>query len=183
MKGDFLIRGPTGVCNAVRRSLLSDIAAWAPHEVTVRTNTSCQNDEVLVHRIGLVPFRRIGNGTEMTVHVKGPCMVMASDLTGPAFEPVHDVEWVRLGSDREELDMTIRFDEQRASKHARYNMCAAVGMTNVGEDVHRLTFETIDEREPKKTLLDAIDALEARVDDALRQLGNQDPKRKPRSFC
>lgn len=183
MKGDFLLRGPPGICNAVRRSLLSDVKAWAPCSATIRTNTSCQNDEFLVHRIGLVPFNRIGNGTEMNVSIQGPRTVMVSDITGPGFEAVHDLEWVHLGSAEEVLDMAIHFDERPASKHARYNMCAVVGMVKAKEDVHRLTFETINDRNAKEALLEAIDAVEARVDDALQQLGNQDPKRRPMSFC
>ena len=52
----FYLRGGAGFCNAVRRTLASDVTMLAPYEVRVLENTSCQNDEYIAHRIGLVPF-------------------------------------------------------------------------------------------------------------------------------
>ena len=63
----FVLDGGAGFCNAVRRSLIGDVAMWAPCEVDVRINTSCETDEYLAHRIGMVPFRRVGHGEEMTL--------------------------------------------------------------------------------------------------------------------
>lgn len=183
MKGVFVLPGGVGLCNAVRRTLLSDVQAWAPFEVEVRTNTSCQTDEYLAHRIGMIPFRRVAEGTEMTLSVEGPCTACARDLTGPAFDAVHGgIEIIVLG-DGQRLDMTVRFDRRAASKHARYAMCAGVGMERVdGEGRHRLRFETLDDRPPTDVLLEALDALEARVDGALKQLAHQ-PSTPPRSMC
>lgn len=173
----LVLRGGAGFCNAVRRSMMSDVTTWAPCHLVVRVNTSCQTDEFLAHRVGLIPFRRVGNGTEMTVDRQGPCTVLARDVVGSAFEAVHDtIEIMKLG-DGHRLAFTIVFDEHPASRHARYSACAAVGMTKVdGDGRHRISFRTLDaERSAKQIVLDALDALERRVDASLLALATQTP--------
>lgn len=176
----FVVRGGTGFCNAVRRSLMSDLENEAPYEVEIRSNTSCLTDEFVAHRIGLVPFRRVGNGDTMTLRVVGR-PAWTRDLVGPAFDAVGDAELVRM-TGTQEIDLTIRFDRRPASKHARYSMCAAVGMRRVDGDRCRLTFETIDGSDPKVAMERALDALEARVDAALRGLADRDAP-PPRTMC
>ena len=186
MRGEFVLGGGVGFCNAVRRALLSDLEAWAPCEVEVRTNTSCQTDEFLAHRLGMVPFRRVergevGNG-ELVLRYAGPGVATAAALAGPGFEPVHpEVELMVLG-EGQELDLTVRFDKQRASKHARYCPVAAVGMAPLDADRCKLTFETTDGRAPREALREALAALDARAAGALRQLAHQ-PATPPVSMC
>ena len=178
------IPGGVGFCNAVRRSLIANVPTWAPYEIEVRVNTSCQTDEFLAHRIGLIPFRRVGNGNEMTLRHEGPGAALASDCTGPAFEAVHGgVEIMRLGPDQA-LDLTIRFNEGTASKHARYAAVAAVGMErSKATGVSTIRFEPIDpQRRTRDVLGAALTALEERVDKALLQLANQ-PEVAPKSMC
>lgn len=177
-----LAEGP-GFCNAVRRTLLSDLESWAPCDVVVRENTSCQTDEFLAHRIGMIPFRRVGNGDTMTLRADGPGMATAGMLTGPAFEPVHgNIEIMKLGGREQKLDLTVRFDRRKASVHARYAPCAAVGMRPLGAHNHEIRFETNDGRPGKEAMQDALEALDARVQAALHALANQ-PEVPPRSMC
>jgi hypothetical protein len=178
----FALAGGPGFCNAVRRTLLSDVEAWAPHEVDVRVNTSCQTDEFLAHRIGLVPFRRVGHGDTLELRVAGPCVCTAGMLTGPAFTPVYpDVELMKLGHGQA-LDLTVHLNEKPASTHSRYAMCAAVGMRREDAGSHALTFEVLDGRRPKDVLHEALDALDARVQRALHALAHQ-PAVPLKSMC
>lgn len=170
-----------GLCNAIRRSLLSDVSAWAPKEVDIRCNTSWQTDEYIAQRIGLIPFRRIGNVNHMTLRMRGPGVVRASDLVGPGFEPAHgSIEIITLPTSEQQLDMTVHFDEQKASRHARYSKCCAVGMWKEGGE-HRIRFDTTDASPPLDALLEAIDALDARAQSALKSLATQ-PARIPASI-
>ena len=84
----FALPGSVGLCNAVRRTLLSDVRTEAPASVRVVRNVTCLTDEFLAHRVGLVPFRRVGNGDTLSLDVVGPRVVTAADLVGPAFDPV-----------------------------------------------------------------------------------------------
>lgn len=184
-RATFYLSGGTGFCNAVRRSLLSDVETEAPCSVTMKTNTSCQTDEFLAHRIGLVPFRRVGNGDTMTLRADGPCTVTASMLTGPAFEPIHgDIELIQLG-DGSQLDLEVLFDTKPARAHARYAPCAAVGMKEMDNNKearrHAISFESNDHRTPQQLILSALDHVEARLQRALVALADDAPP--PKSYC
>ena len=181
MKGSFVIGGGSGFCNAVRRSLISDLKAEAPYEVDIRTNTSCQTDEFIAHRIGLIPFRRVGNGDTMEIEVKGR-NATSKDFVGEAFEACHEVDVIRLEGDQE-FSATVRFDEHLARKHARYCMCAGVGMQRIdGEGRHKITFETLDGSDPASKMGDALDALDARIQNALLELAKRDLP-PPKTMC
>ena len=183
MLGDFVLPGGVGFCNAVRRTLLSDIESDAPCHVTVHDNGSCYTDEFLAHRIGLVPLRRIGPGDTLRLEAVGPCVVRASDMTSPSFEAVHgDIEIVTLDGDQK-VTLTVHVDRRPAHAHARYAVCAGVGMSSTDRDgVTRLVFSTNDDRDPDAVLTDAFDHLDARVQRALHALAHQ-PAEPPTSFC
>lgn len=178
----FVLSGGVGFGNAVRRTLLADVVGAAACEVTVRANTSCLADEYLAHRLGLVPLRRVGAGDALELDAAGPCVVLARDLTSPAYEPVHgDIELAVLGAG-ERLRLTARVDEQPARAHARYAVCAAVGLRPLDAERCELAFETVDERDPRAALREALDHLDARCERALQALAHQ-PAEPPRSFC
>lgn len=164
----FLIHGHVGMCNALRRTLLSDIITEAPGSIDMIRNVTCHTDEFIAHRIGLIPFRRVGNGNEMTLKAKGPCTVTAAQFVGPAFEPIHDnTEIVKLATNHE-LDLKVTFDAKKASEHARYSPCFAVGMKPCSDqDVHLLSFGSNDHRSPSKLLDEAFEHLLNRLDAAL----------------
>ena len=182
MRHAFTIQGDVGFANAIRRTLIEDLENWAPCKVTFRSNTSCQTDEYIAHRIGLIPFRKAGEGNEMTLRHKGG-IVYAHHVTGCAFEPIHcDVPIMDLGDDSV-LDITIFFDKRKPSKHARYSTCTAVGMEKLEDQRYRITFEMHDDQlNASKVFALALDNLEARVDDCLQKLGNQ-PDPPPKSRC
>ena len=169
----FLIPGHVGLCNAIRRTLLSDIQTEAPSTARVDTNVTCHTDEYIAHRVGLIPFRRVGNGSEMSLHATGPCHVTTAHFTGPAFEPIHTNILILHLDTGHELNTTITFDTQHAGRHARYSPCYAMGMIPaVEDDTHILSFGSNDERSPEQLLRDSLDHVTTRIDDALRLLAD-----------
>ena len=177
----FVIKGGVGYCNALRRSLLSDIETEAPYYVQVRTNTTCFTDEFLAHRIGLIPFRRVGNGNTMCLDVTGPGSIKSSSFVGPAFESMHDIDVAHL-LEKHRLSLVVHFDRKRAATHARYSPCAAVGMRVRADGACELSFESNDARTPRELLLEALAHTEARLARALRALASQ-PETPPQSYC
>ena len=169
--------------NAVRRTLASDLESWAPVFIDVRKNLSCQTDEFLAHRIGMIPFRRVGNGDSMSLDVNDEGWVTCGKVHGVAFEPVYpDIPVILLGKNQR-LDLTIHFDRRPSASHARYTFVSAIGMRPLDQERHQVRFEVNDPRidlnELKK---EALDALERRIDDALGQLSSQ-PECPPRSLA
>lgn len=181
-RSHFDVKTNVGVANSIRRTILSDISSWAPYEVEFRRNTSCHTDEYIAHRIGLIPFRKRGEGESMTLTKVGG-MVYAEDFVGRSFEPLLGrVPLLDLAGDHA-LDLTVRFDERPASSHARYATCSAVGMAQLEESRYRISFEALEGADPAVDLfLSAIERLEERVDRALLQLAAQpDPPPKSRT--
>tara|TARA_B110001452_G_scaffold178660_1_gene149884 strand:- start:193 stop:744 length:552 start_codon:yes stop_codon:yes gene_type:complete len=182
MRHAFVITAEAGLSNAIRRTLISDMENWAPCKLTIRENTSCQTDEFIAHRVGLMPFRRIGNGDTLDLKSKGG-VVYARDMIGTSFEAVEpDIPVMDLGGDSA-LDVTVHFDRGKPVRHARYSTCSAVAMKRVDDETHEISFQLHDETlSAHKLLMTALDALEARVDDCLLQIGRQ-PDPPPRSRC
>jgi hypothetical protein len=91
------------------------------------------------------------------------------------------IEVMQLGEGHR-LCVTVHFDRQPARVHARYAMCAGVGMAKVDATRSRIVFDTNDESDPKDMMSQALDHLDARVDRALQSLAHQ-PDVPPKSFC
>ncbi len=106
----FTVSGITPqIANALRRTIISEIPVMAIEEVEYQDNSSVINDEVLAHRLGLIPLKTDlktynfladctckGKGcakctTILTLNVSGPKTVYASDLKSkdPEVIPVH----------------------------------------------------------------------------------------------
>ena len=168
------ISGGSGFCNAVRRALLSNVKTWAPNTVTIYKNTSCFTDEFIAHRIGMIPFKKIGNGTSAKVKARGPNIVVAKSITGD-FEAVHDtIEVVNLADAVHEIDISITFNKCTASTHARYATCTGVGMEPIQKDRHRITFGVAHGQNATDVFHEALDSINDAVDDALLKLSNQE---------
>lgn len=176
------VPGGAGFCNAIRRSLLSDIQTEAACNVRFLCNTTFETDEFIAHRIGLIPLKRVGNGNTFKIDVTGPATVTTADFVGPAFEAVHsNIDIIPLSS-QSRLHCVVTVDTQRAAKHARYSPCAGVGMRANGDGTHTLSFESNDTRTAHELLRDAFEHTERRLQNALHQLAHQ-PTTPPTSFC
>jgi hypothetical protein len=166
----FSIPGGVGLCNALRRTLLSDIETEAPTTVTVVRNVTCHTDEYLAHRIGQVPFRRVGNGSTMRLCATGPCSVTTDALVGPAFAPVHaHLPFVELG-DGHALEMEVHLSTGKAREHARFSPCFAVSLREGDDGRMCLSLGSNDHRTPEELLLDALTHMDKRVERALQGL-------------
>lgn len=177
----FTLHEGVGFANALRRSILQDVESWAPEQCVVKRNTSCATDEYIAHRIGMIPFRKVGNGTTMELRARGPCRVFTDRFTGPAFEAVQkEIEVMRLG-EGQELDVQVLFEKHPAHKHARYSQCAGVAISAQADGSTRVSFTCNDGREPTEVLRQALEKLDERVQRALHQLAN-DPEKAPQSF-
>lgn len=101
--GVFDVRGVTpSFLNAIRRTLLSQVPKLAIEDVTIYDNTSALFDEMLAHRLGLLPVPTDlnlfvprkectcnGEGCPSctvlyTLSKEGPCMVYSGDLVPAA---------------------------------------------------------------------------------------------------
>ncbi len=81
---EFNIRGiDVAMANALRRALISRIPMMAIEEVTFYDNSSALNDEVLAHRLGLIPLKTDFAGPEtieLSLESDGPGTVYSGEI-------------------------------------------------------------------------------------------------------
>lgn len=111
------------LANAIRRSI-TEIPVLAIDEVEIFKNDSALYDEIIAHRLGLIPLKTekgMGEKTkiEFKLSKKGPCTVYASDLKGAGDVIYEKIPITILGNEHKlELVATARLGKGvEHSKH------------------------------------------------------------------
>jgi DNA-directed RNA polymerase subunit D len=71
------------IANALRRVVISDVPVLAIETVTFTQNSSVMDDEVLAHRLGLIPLKTEADGLEtltLSLEGSGPGVVYSKNL-------------------------------------------------------------------------------------------------------
>lgn len=117
------IKSNDPLSNALRRSV-SEVPILAVDEVEIFKNDSALYDEVLAHRIGLIPLKTEKSMNEKTkIDLKlsktGPCIVYASDFKGPAEVVFEKIPITMLGEDHK-LELVATATLGKGINHAKY---------------------------------------------------------------
>ncbi len=129
--------------NTIRRIALVEVPVMAISEVNFLKNNSALYDEIIAHRLGLIPLttdldsynfkeecKCRGKGcascqTMLSLDIKGPCTVYASDLTSkdPAIKPVYPKMpiVVLLKSQTLKLEAIARLG--KGKEHTKFSSC------------------------------------------------------------
>ena len=139
-KLEFVLSGTTpAFANAIRRAIIREVPVMAVDEVDFIANGSVMYDEVVAHRIGLVPLgtadgyvppddcacedRRCSKcSVSLTLKKEGPAVVMSGDLesSDTKVAPVSDsIPLARL-DEGQELELTAIAHLGRGKDHARW---------------------------------------------------------------
>lgn len=148
----FLIKeADKSVVNSLRRIIIGELPTLAIEKVSFIDNTSSLYDEVIAHRIGLIPIKAAKKGMldalsfkescsckdegcascEVNFYLKkqGPCTVYSHELEpeGKGFEAVEEIPIVKLGTGQNiELKATAQLG--KGKNHAKWQP-AVVGYT------------------------------------------------------
>lgn len=142
----FILKGANHIfANTLRRMMMSETPVLAIDYVNFYKNSSALYDEIIAHRLGLVPLKTDlksytlrnecsckGEGCakcqlNLTLNCKGPCAVYAKNLKSqdPKIKPVYDdIPIVKLLKDHElELEASARLG--LGKEHAKFSPCLA----------------------------------------------------------
>ncbi len=140
----FLIKDSSpAYANALRRIMLTEVPVMAIEEVEIKKNSSALYDEILAHRLGLVPLttdldsyelpksqedvdeRKALCTLQLTLKVKGPKTVYASDLKSadPKVKPVYpNMPIVKLLKDQE-IELVAIAVLGKGKDHIKWSPC------------------------------------------------------------
>jgi len=159
------------IANAIRRSLVSGISRWAPKCVHITKNTSCQTDEYIAHRIGLIPFVHTTGNANMRLHVTGrPAQTV--DLLGESFVPFENICIMHM-IENQELEIEVEFECGTGAQHTKFSHVSVVGYKLQEDETVQMNFEVITSESPRLHLRDALKSLRLQLDDATVQIRAQ----------
>lgn len=173
-KCSFELKCDFSTANAIRRSLISDIATFSAYKVIIKTNTSCQTDEYIAHRIGMIPFLpKEDTDTDSDLHVsvtKSNSTLMTTDLNGNMFSK-YNVPIIKL-IEGQTIDIEVLFDKNTGQHHARYSPVSAVEFNVNNNNSIELAFESINGEDPiahlqkcLQTIVERLQHVENTVDE------------------
>ncbi len=139
----FLLKNTNpAFANALRRTMIEAVPTMAIEEVEFAQNSGVLYDEVLAHRLGLIPLTTdlkgydvrkpeeelsAKNSVKLTLRAKGPCTVYAEDLKSkdpkikPAFPKIPIVKLLK----GQELELEATAVLGTGKEHVKFSPCLA----------------------------------------------------------
>lgn len=136
-KISFIVRGiNASIANAIRRSIL-EISIVAIDTVEFYKNDSALYDEIIAHRLGLIPLKTSGHFTEsencsckgkgclkctagLKLKAKGPCTVYASSLKSKGLEILYPEMPIVILAPEQELELSAEARLGKGREHAKF---------------------------------------------------------------
>jgi DNA-directed RNA polymerase subunit D len=138
----FVTDMPICLANAIRRKAL-EIPTLAIDEVEISKNDSALYDEIIAHRLGLIPIKteKTGSKTKFKLKAVGPVTIYSSDLH-PSVGTDYKIPIVILDKEQE-LELTAEANLGIGIKHIKHSPGLIYYKHNVDPDI--LDFVTIDD--------------------------------------
>lgn len=129
-KLSFLVKGiDQAYANTLRRLMMSEVPTMAIEEVEFKKNSSILYDEIIAHRLGLVPLKTdlksMDDKSEIqfTLKAKGPGYVYASDLKSKdaKCKPVFSKTPIAKLLDKQELQLIATAKLGKGKNHVKWS--------------------------------------------------------------
>ncbi|MBW2969621.1 DNA-directed RNA polymerase subunit D [Candidatus Woesearchaeota archaeon] len=142
-KVTFVLKNSTpALANALRRAMMEAVPTMAVDSVEFVQNDGVLYDEMVAHRLGLIPLttdlkgydvRKPGdelsakNSVKLTLKAKGPCTVYAEDLKSkdPKIKPVHPKIPIAKLLKGQEIELMATAVLGVGKEHVKFSPCLA----------------------------------------------------------
>jgi len=174
----FSLKGvDTAYANTLRRIMGFEVPVMAIEDVEFRKNTSILYDEMIAHRLGLVPLstdlksynmmsecKCKGAGcasctVKLILKVQGPCTVYASDIKSkdPEIKPIYGKMPIVKLLEGQELEFEATAVLGQGKEHSKWSTgLIYYKMPNVDGDEYTFTVESWGQLTPKEIVVNAI---------------------------
>ncbi len=126
----FIMKAPLSFSNAIRRIMISEVPTYAIENVYIYENTSSMDDEILAHRLGLIPIKGKPVSPNETITFRlsgvGPKTLYSSDLVSDNGEVAFkNIPIIKLGKEQK-VDIECEAIPGIGKVHAKWQPCNAV---------------------------------------------------------
>ena len=133
----FTVINAVGLANAIRRALMNDVQNVAPKEICFTKNTTCQTDEYISHRIGLIPFTHKSTcdvpNVKMSLSIQNETAFSRHLVGDGSIKPCEDIPIIKMTQDQE-LELEISFELGTGGQHSRFSHIGPVSYKMVNND-------------------------------------------------
>jgi len=169
----FSLKAPISFSNAIRRIMISEVPTFAIEDVYIYENSSSMDDEILAHRLGLIPIKGkplLENEViTFTLEKEGPCTVYSSDLKSENGEVAFkNIPIVKLGKGQR-IQIECEAIPGIGKVHAKWQPCNAV-YKQIADDEVEFFVETFGQMEAEEILEEAVKILKNKAESFLQQL-------------
>ncbi|MCX6694784.1 MAG: DNA-directed RNA polymerase subunit D [Candidatus Altiarchaeota archaeon] len=176
--------------NALRRTIIAGVPSMSVEKVTFYSNTSILNDEVLAHRIGMVPLTTDlktytmpaecsckGKGcakctVTLMLDVSGPRTVYSGEMesTDPNVKPVHEkIPLVKL-TEKQKLKFEATAQLGLGKDHVKWQSGIAA-YEEKEKDTYDFMVESFGQYEPEELLNQALERIGERIKEVKSEVG------------
>jgi DNA-directed RNA polymerase subunit D len=176
----FTIKGinPAFV-NGIRRTIQTSVKNFAVEDVNIYENTSVLFNEMLAHRLGMLPIQvdtktyKKKDKVTLMVEKDGPCTVYSKDIksTDPKIEIIDKkIPIVKLGKNqRVKIEMEAIVDS--AKKHSKW--LPGIMSYSYDKDVFTINVESFGGMEPKELLEQAVEEIKIKTEELKKALSKK----------
>ena len=183
-KGDrkikFQLKGANvAFVNGIRRAIQASVKSFAVDTINIYENTSVMFNEMLAHRMGMLPIqadpKTYKNKDKVTLMVEkeGPCTVYSKDVrsTDPKIEVVDKkIPIIKLGKGQKlKLEMDVIIDSGKT--HTKW--MTGILSYNYDKDVFNISLESFGGMEPKEILIQAAAEIKEKTEGLRKALSKK----------
>jgi len=167
------LKAPISFSSALRRTMISEVPTYAIENVYIYENSSSMYDELLAHRLGLIPIKgKPVSSDEIIVFSlvkEGPCVVYSGDLESEAGEVAFkNIPIVKL-NDGQKLELECEALVGIGKTHAKWQPCNAV-YKQLDKDEVEFLIESYENMDSEDIFISSIEILKNKAEMFLSEL-------------